>query len=345
VTFKNKMIMKKILITAISLASILQLSAQCTVEVAAKLPYSCVKTNSDKYIGTSGKENKANTEVMYNKMVKIFDLFDSLFKDNTGMVGKWRAQVDNISNEGLVKGQIEISYQPVTCKDNGDFIKSTGNPTVNITVFINGFIPNLVKDKKKQPNFILDKDKIDTLNGQTVYYITKEQEEESFNGFPLYFYNWDNWKNAAVIITKDSVPLFKPISIGEYLGLFKKWTTAYNIAWKDDPRFTASPEEINTFTSSCTKEFLSKPMIYVWDGTQQVVYLKKTSYASDVTQGKQWVTVNPEYINKKIPETSIQFITIEFDGNTNGADPLTAKMIKDFKTKFDFKKLKGMLEK
>ena len=43
--------------------------AQCTVEAAAKLPYSCVQTNSYKYIGTKEKENKANTELMYNKIL------------------------------------------------------------------------------------------------------------------------------------------------------------------------------------------------------------------------------------------------------------------------------------
>ena len=336
--------MKRILIFSIAFAISLGTSAQCTVELAAKLPYSCVLTNSYKYIGTKEKENKANTEVMYNKMVKIYELFDSTFKHNTGMVGKWRAQVDNISNEGLVKGVIEIGSQPVTCKDNGEFIKSTGNPTVNIYVYINGFAPNLVKDKKKQPDFILDKDKTDSLNGQTVYYITKEQEPEEFNCFPLYFYNWDSWKRASVIITKDTVPLFNAVSIGDFLGLFKKWTSSYNAGKRPD-RYTASPVTIDNFKAGCTKEFLNKPMIYSGDDREQASYLIKTNYTNDVTKGKQWVTVNPNYINKTLPETSIQFISIQFEGNTKDADPLTAKMIKDFRTNFDFEKLQAMLEK
>ena len=336
--------MQKILLFSFTLTITASIFAQCTVDVAAKLPYSCVQTNSLKYIGANGKENKANTEVMYNKLVKIYELFDSSFKNNTGMVGKWRAQVDNISNEGLVKGLIDIGLQPVTCKDNGEFIKSTGNPTVNIYFYINSFVPNLVKDKKKQPDFILDKDITDSLNGQTVYYITKEQEAEKFNGFPLYFYNWDGWKHPCVIITKDSLPLFKPISVGNYLGLFKKWTSGYNAGKRPD-RYTASPETIDKFIAGCTKEFLNNPMIYIGDDREQVGYLRKTNYTSDVTKGKQWVTVNPEYINKDLPETSIQFISIQFESNTKDADPLTDKMIKDFRTNFDFKKLQAMLEK
>ena len=118
--------MKPIIVSLVA-GLILSLStfAQCTIEIAAKLPYSCVKTNALKYIGTNGKENKENTEVLYNKMVKIYELFDSAFKHNSGMIGKWRAQVDDKSIDGLVKGIIEISVQPVTCKDNGEFIKST----------------------------------------------------------------------------------------------------------------------------------------------------------------------------------------------------------------------------
>ena len=219
------------------------------------------------------------------------------------------------------------------------------NPGFSFTVFINGFVPNLIWDKKKQPNFILDKDKVDSLNGQTVYYIDKAQEEESLMGFPLHFYNWDNYKNTSIIITKPNIPLFKPIKIGEFMGLFKKWTTAYNAVWKGNPRYIATPEDIDKFTSKYSKEFLNKPMIYVWDGQEQVVYLRKTSYAEDVTQGKQWVTINPDYLGKNFAETSIQYISLEFDANTKNADPLIVKLINDFKTNFDFKKLQALMGK
>lgn len=337
--------MKKVFITTIVLALAIQLSAQCTVEIAANRPYSCVDSKSYIYIGTQGKENKANTDIMYKKLVKIVEVFNSAFKQNTGMEGMWRARVDNISEEGLVTGLIEIGLHPVSCKENGEFNKNSWESSFSITVYINSFIPNLVINKKKQPNFILDKDKTDTLNGQIVYYITKEQEEEKFNGLPLYFYNWDNYKHASVIITKPTIPFLKAVSIGEFLGLFKKWTTAYNAVWKGNPRFIATPEDIDKFTAKCTKEFLNKPMIYVWDGGQQVVYLNKSSYANDASQGKQWVTINPGYLNKKTTETSIQFMSILFDRDTNGADPLTAKMIRDFRRNFDFKKLQEMLDK
>ena len=337
--------MKKIRILIFATLFALPSFAQCTEDLAAKIPFTCVQTNSYKYIGTNGKENKANTEVMYNKMINLHELFDSAFKNTKGMVGKWRAQVDDKNNEGVVKGVIEISMQSITCKENGEFNKSTGNPTFNIYVYINGFPKNLVKDKKKQPNFILDKEKTDTLNGQVVYYISKEQQEEKFNGFPLHFYNWDTWKTSSIIITKPNIPLFKPISIGEFMGLFKKWTTSYNAVWKGNPRYIATPTDIDKFTASCTKEFLAKPIIYIWDGSEQVVYLRKTSYANNVTQGKQWVTINPDYLGKNFKETSLQYISLEFDESAKDKDKATAKMINDFKGNFDFKKLQAILDK
>ncbi|MEO6135066.1 MAG: hypothetical protein ABIP35_07930 [Ginsengibacter sp.] len=337
--------MKIVFITTIVLALAIQLSAQCTVEIAAKHPYSCVDSKSYIYIGTQGKENKANTEIMYKKLVKIFEVFNSAFKQYTGMEGLWRARVDNISNEGLVKGVIEIGLHPVTCKENGEFNKNSWESSFSISVYINSFVPYLTKDIKKQPGFILDQNKPDTLNGQIIYYITKEQEEEKFNGFPLYYYNWDNSRNASVIITKPSVPFLKAVTTGVFLGLFKKWTSAYNAAWKADPRYTASPEDIDKFIGQRTKEFLNKPMICIWPGGEQAVYLKRSSYANDVTQGNQWVTIDPDYINKRLPETSIQFISILFNRDRGGQDRVTAKMMKDFKTNFDFKKLQDMLEK
>ena len=337
--------MKKLFITIITLAFTKLLFAQCTPEIAANRPYSCVDSKSYIYIGTQGKENKANTEIMYKKLIKIFEVFNSAFKQYTGIEGLWRVRVDNISNEGLVKGVLEIGLHPVTCKENGEFNKNSWESSFSISVYINSFAPYLTKDTKKQPGFILDKDKPDTLNGQIVYYITKEQEEEKFNGFPLYYYNWDNSRNASVIITKPSIPFFKPVTTGEFLAMFKKWTTAYNAVWKGMTQFAVTPDDIDKFIGQRTKEFLNKPMICVWPGDEQAVYLKRSSYANDVTQGKQWVTINPDYINKKLPETSIQFISILFNRDRGGQERGTAKMMKDFKTNFDFKKLQAMLDK
>ncbi len=141
---------KKITLFIITILVAAASYAQCTQVLAAAIPTTCNEIpNSYKYIGTNGKENKANTQVMYNKLVKIYSVFDTAFKKTTGLAGKWRAQVDDKNNEGLVKGLIQISLQAITCKENGEYDKGTGSPNFTIYVHINNFPKNLVKDKRK----------------------------------------------------------------------------------------------------------------------------------------------------------------------------------------------------
>ena len=335
--------MKKTVILIFAMLSAFPSFSQCTTAEADATPLIWVQSNSYKYIGANGKENKVNTEAMCKKMAQIFELFANAFKNNKGLIGRWKAQVDDKNGDGLVKGLMDIYMNKIICKENGELDKSNMNPGFSFAVYVNGFVPQLVRDKKKQPNFILDKNKVDSLNGQTVYYIDKAQEEKSLMGFPLHFYNWGNYKSTSIIISKPNIPLFKPISISEFMGLFKKWTTAYNAVWKGNPRYIANPADIDTFKANCTKEFLAKPIINVWDGSEQVVYLRKSSYANWVTQGKQWVTLNPDYLGKNVSETSVQYISLEFDASVT--DEIGAKILAEFKNNFDFKKLQAMLGK
>ena len=333
--------MKKIFSLVLALAISISTFAQCTEELAAKLPFSNVQTNSYKYIGTNGKENKANTEVMFNKMIRIHDLFDSAFKNTTGMVGKWRAQVDNKNNEGFVKGIIEISMQTVECKGNGEFNKSTGNPTLEFEVFINGFEPWIIRDEKKALGFTATNKK-DSINGHLIYLIAEKQKEESFNGFPMYYSGWNKRPNqSSVIITKAGAPLFQPITIGAFIGLLRNWNAHYNPE-KHGSNFEVTPSKIDKFVQSNPKQFFEKPCITLWDRENQIVYIRKDTYVDNPSQGNPWVIMNPDYSNKNAAETSIQFITIEWHVQD---DTVSQKALNDFKKNFDFKKLQAMLDK
>jgi hypothetical protein len=314
-------------------------SSQCTVESASKIPFVNTQTNSYKYIGTNGKENKANTEIMYTKMLEIHKLFDDAFKNSTGMVGKWRAQVDNQNNEGLVKGVIEISMQTVTCKDNGEYNKSTGNPTFEIEVFVNGFEPWIIRDEKKAAGFTAANKK-DSLNGHLLYLIAEKQVEEPFKGFPLYYSGWNRRpEQSVVIITKPNVPLFKPVTIGEFVGLLRNWNAGYNPEKPGNPReLTAS--KIDKFINENTGEFFARPCITLWDRENQIVYIRKSTFVDAPTQGNPWVIFNPDYIEKNAAATSLQFISIEWH---LGDDAVSQKAFNDFKNNFDFKRLQAML--
>lgn len=330
--------MKRLLLLSFLLVFGRILFAQCIWESYSQLPIDCQQGSINyKYMGTSGKENKSYTEIMWNKMVDMHSLFDAAFKNTKGVTGLWTARVDDISNEGLVTGTLQISLHPVTCK-NGEIYKG-GNSTLDIYVYINSFDPNIVKDKKKASGFI-DDDSKDYVDDRRLYVIAKEQEEEPFKGFPTYIRDWNSsTRESSVIISKPGIPLFKSITINDFLGFFRNWTASYN-AKRTSSTYNATPEKIDKFISSNAASFFTQPCITTWDRSEQLPYVKRTSYVSDVTMGNPWVTIHPDYM-KGASVTSIQFVTVRWRYEIY--NKLTLNALRDFKNNFDFKKLQSML--
>lgn len=175
-----------------------------------------------------------------------------------------------------------------------------------------------------------------------IYLIAEKQNEESFKGFPMYYTGWNNRPGqSVVIITKPAVPLFKPITIGEFIGLFRNWNAHYNPEKPGSPR-EVTPAKIDKFVESNSKHFFEKPCITLWDRENQIVYIRKETYVDSPTQGNPWVITNPDYINKDAAATSLQFISMEWHVTD---DPVSQKVLSDFKINFDFKKLQEMLGK
>jgi hypothetical protein len=314
--------------------------AQCTEEAAAKLPFTSEQKKAFKYIGTNGKENIDNTESMYKKMVEINKLFKEVFNKNTGMVYKWKAQVDNINNEGLVKGHMEIYLQKITCNKT-EFNTTKGGIPLEFEIFINGFEPWIFKYEKKAFGFT-ELNRKDSLNGHLLYLIAEKQMEETFKGFPLYYSGWNNRPDqSVVVITKPNTSLFKPITIGEFVGLFRNWTANYHPN-KPGSSFEVTPAKIDKFVNSNNKQFFQKPCITLYDRVNQIQYIRKNTFVDDPTQGNPWVIFNTDYIEKDAAATSLQFISIEWH---KGDDEFSQKFFNDFKNNFDFKKLQAMLGK
>jgi hypothetical protein len=333
--------MKKLFIFSVTIVNFLVSQSQCTDELAAKQPYSSIQSNAFKYIGKNGMENKANTDKLYKKMLDIYSLFEETFKNYSGVVCKWKAQVDNMSNEGLVKGYMEIYLQQLTCNKDGSFNKNSGSIPLEIDLFINGFEPWVVRDEQKAFGFTAANKK-DSLNGQLLYLIAEKQEEEGFKGFPLYYKGWNNRPNqSVVIITKPDLPLFQTITIKDFIGLFRIWTAKYHPE-KQGSSFEVTPAKIDKFVQSNSKAFFEKPCITLWNRENQIVYIRRSTFVENPTQGNPWVIINPGYINKDAAPTSLQFISMEMHVST---DDLSSKYVSDFKKNFDFKKLQGMLGK
>ena len=100
--------------------------------------------------------------------------------------------------------------------------------------------------------------------------------------------------------------------------------------------------QIDKFVNENTKQFFEKPCITLLDRQNQIVYIKKSTFVDNPTQGNPWVIFNPDYIDKDAAATSLQFISIEWH---QGEDAVSQKAFNDFKNNFDFKKLQAMLGK
>ena len=312
----------------------------CSAASIAQIPFDCPqRSNMSKYYGNSKAEVKANTEDMYKKLLNIGVLLTDAFKNTNGMIGSWETYVKDINEEGLQTAYLDLAIQPLECKSNGEYSKSTGNPTIKIHFYINSFDDRVIKSNRKADGFIVTDDKTkDYFDGHLLYLIGEKQYDESFKGFPMYYKGFNNLDQAAVIITKPDIPLFKTISIAQFLELFRKWTTEYNNIWKGEGS-SVSNKDIDAFISKNSKEYLEKPCITTWNRSVQSPFLGRNAYADDATMGNPWVYINPEYISKVSP-SSMQYIMIKW---SYGGDALTTQALKDFKSKFDFKKLQGML--
>ena len=311
----------------------------CSEASIAKIPFDCPQRIMSKYYGNGKAEVKANTEDMYKKLLNIGVLLTDAFKNTNGMIGSWETYVKDINEEGLQTAYLDLAIQPLECKSNGEYSKSTGNPTIKIHFYINSFDDRVIKSNRKADGFIVTDDKTkDYFDGHLLYLIGEKQYDESFKGFPMYYKGFNNLDQAAVIITKPDIPLFKTISIAQFLELFRKWTTEYNNIWKGEGS-SVSNKDIDAFISKNSKEYLEKPCITTWNRSVQSPFLGRNAYADDATMGNPWVYINPEYISKVSP-SSMQYIMIKW---SYGGDALTTQALKDFKSKFDFKKLQGML--
>ena len=311
----------------------------CSAASIAKIPFDCPQRIMSKYYGNGKAEVKANTEDMYKKLLNIGVLLTDAFKNTNGMIGSWETYVKDINEEGLQTAYLDLAIQPLECKSNGEYSKSTGNPTIKIHFYINSFDDRVIKSNRKADGFIVTDDKTkDYFDGHLLYLIGEKQYDESFKGFPMYYKGFNNLDQAAVIITKPDIPLFKTISIAQFLELFRKWTTEYNNIWKGEGS-SVSNKDIDAFISKNSKEYLEKPCITTWNRSVQSPFLGRNAYADDATMGNPWVYINPEYISKVSP-SSMQYIMIKW---SYGGDALTTQALKDFKSKFDFKKLQGML--
>ncbi|MEI6061843.1 MAG: hypothetical protein WCR72_14145 [Bacteroidota bacterium] len=100
-------------------------------------------------------------------------------------------------------------------------------------------------------------------------------------------------------------------------------------------------DNIDKYIRESSEAQLDKPFI----GNMNIGYEPITNdmFKNPDEAGSPAVTINPDYINSKLPISAPQFVTVEIRNQTSSATTLKAKKV--FEDNFDFKKLQDMLAK
>ena len=102
-------------------------------------------------------------------------------------------------------------------------------------------------------------------------------------------------------------------------------------------------KEIDAFVASHNEDYLNKPCItnHNLESLFGTSFKDDKDYFFDVTgAGKEWVIIDPKYINKSLPATAPQLFCVSWREGEKDVEKKAALL---FKQTFDFKKLQSLL--
>ncbi|MEP7255246.1 MAG: hypothetical protein ABI666_05685 [Ferruginibacter sp.] len=102
--------------------------------------------------------------------------------------------------------------------------------------------------------------------------------------------------------------------------------------------------ETDRVIANADNTWLDKPCITMHrlDAPPSHSFDKEKDYFSDLAgSGNEWVIINPDYLNKKVPATAPQFFYVEWGEARSIAEKKASEIIK---ANFDFARLAAMLK-
>jgi hypothetical protein len=104
-------------------------------------------------------------------------------------------------------------------------------------------------------------------------------------------------------------------------------------------------KDIDRFTAAQTEDWMNKPFIsrHSFDPPFSHSLASEIDYFLDAPgEGMEWVIINPDYLNKKVPLTAPQFFYIKWGAVKSIAEKKASDLLKE---NFDFDKLQALLTK
>ncbi len=335
----------------------------CTKELAAIQP-----SVFEKPTGYNGY--RATDPIVKKNGLAMLDIIFASIKDATGLHGFSDISNSDYGAGGLSAFSSYVYTFNIYCQIGGGF---NWKGLYNFEIQCKANSLNDIIDDLRDDYIGIGPNKEVRVNNSPVYTYNSTKSNFKIKGFPYYETN----EGGGVLVTKPGKTLFKPVSRREYLILMRKSEEAtLDRLKKNLVEFlqTKSPAEkgselykgykevedmnnkmiddatndlkdIDRFTAAQTEAWMNKPFIsyHSFDPPVSHSFASETDYFLDVPgEGNEWVIINPDYLNKKVPVTEPQFFYIRWGAVRSIAEKKASEL---FRENFNFDKLQALLVK
>ena len=339
------------------------MAQNCTKELAALQP-----SVFEKSTGYNGY--RATDPVVKKNGTDILDLILASIKDATGLHGFSDISNSNDGTGGLSAFSSDLHTYNIYCQIGGGF-NWKGLYNFEMKCMVNN-LSNIIDDLTDQ-DIGIGPNKEVMVNNSPVYTYNSSGSHDQMKGYPYY----ESHAGGGVLVTKPGATLFKPISRREYFvimrksveatldrlkkklaellqtisavemgsELYKGYKEVVDMNNKMVEDAVNNLKDINSFTAAQTEAWMNKPCItnhsFASPFNHPLASIQDY-FADEPGDVIEWVIINPDYLNKKVPLTAPQFFFISW----RPAESIAEKKALDlFKENFDFDKLQSLLVK
>ncbi|MEO6819154.1 MAG: hypothetical protein ABI266_10005 [Ginsengibacter sp.] len=338
------------------------MAQKCTKELAAMQP--------SVYENPKGNVYRATEPIVKKNGLEILDLIFASIKDATGLHGFSDIDNSDYGAGGLSAFSCYVYTFNIYCQVGGGF-NWKGLHNFEIKCKANSL--NDIIDGLRDEYIGIGPNKEVRINNSAVYTYYSLKSKDKIKGYPFY----ETKEGGGVLVTKPGSRLFKPVSRREYLVLMRKseeatigrlkknlaeFLQSKSAAEKGTELFKSNKEiedmnnkmiedaindlkDIVRFTAVQTEDWMNKPFIshHSFDPPFSHSLASDTDYFLDAPgEGMEWVIINPDYLNKKVPLTTPQFFYLKWGDVRSIAEKKASELLKE---NFDFDKLQALLAK
>jgi len=337
----------------ILLCSFDSLSQNCTREIAQNVSTILEKGFDKKPYPLKDAYGKKLGDTFYT-------IFANAIQQSKGLHGNFSIAQGNNHVPGLLSYDAYAALFYVYCTKDGK-LEWKGLYNLSFKITSNNIIES-IGDEVRNELLGIGGDHFVYLDNNIIYTLQSHKAGALIDGYPFIEAVYTSALNA-VLVTKKGIPFFLPVTRRQYLILMKKYadlslavqkkSLAESIKEKLGIEAAITPvinytlndiKQIDAFLGAHSAEYLNKPCIthHNFESLYGKTFAEDITYFFDFPgEGREWVMINPGYINKKLPPSVPQFFSISW---AQGEKEVEKKAALLFKQTFDFKKLEALLQ-